>query len=135
MLGSKITFMQMKRIGLNMHVGIGDKQSKTEAMFIPTKANIQKWIKEYNKTSLYSTTMPIINPYARKKEKSSVKKMETIINRCYDTSMCTKEIIDDFGFITFTKEFKYLGSVISYDLDEYSDISLRIKKLIKLWEL
>ena len=44
--------------------------------------------------------------------------METIINRCYDKSMCTKEIIDDFGFITFTKEFKYLGSVISYEFDD-----------------
>ena len=60
--------------------------------------------------------------------------MKTIINRCYDKSMSTNDI-DDFGFTTFTKEFKDLESVISYDLDEYSDISLRIKKLIKLWEL
>ena len=58
--------------------------------------------------------------------------MKTIINRCYDKFMSTNDI-DDFGFTTFTKEFKDLESVISYDLDEYSDISLRIKKLIKLW--
>ena len=49
--------------------------------------------------------------------------MKTIINRCYDKSMSTNDI-DDFGFTTFTKEFKDLESVISYDLDEYSDISL-----------
>ena len=42
--------------------------------------------------------------------------------------MSTKDIIDDFVFITFTKEFMYLGSVISYDLGDYSAISLRIKK-------
>ena len=58
--------------------------------------------------------------------------MKTIINRCYDKSTSTNDIIDDFGFTTFTKEFKDLESVISYDLDDYSDISLRIKKLIKL---
>ena len=54
--------------------------------------------------------------------------MKTIINRCYDKSMSTKDIKDDFGFITFTRVFKYLGSMISYELDDYSDISLRIKK-------
>ena len=42
--------------------------------------------------------------------------------------MSTKDIKGDFGFITFTREFTYLGSVISYDLDDFSDISLRIKK-------
>ena len=48
--------------------------------------------------------------------------------------MSTKDIKDDFGFITFTREFKYLRSVITYDLDDYSDISLRIKnKLSNLW--
>ena len=40
-VGSKIAFMQMKIMGLNMHVGLGDKQSKTEAMFFPTRENIQ----------------------------------------------------------------------------------------------
>jgi len=43
-------------------------------------------------------------------------------------SMSIKDIKDDFGFITFTRVFKYLGSMISYDLYAYSDISLRIKK-------
>ena len=48
--------------------------------------------------------------------------------------MSTKDIKDDFGFITFTREFKYLRSMITYDLDDYSDISLRIKnKLSNLW--
>ena len=42
--------------------------------------------------------------------------------------MSTKDIKDNFGFITFTRVFKYLGSMISYELDDYSDISLRIKK-------
>ena len=51
-----------------------------------------------------------------------------MINRCYEKSMSTKDIKDDFGFITFTRVFKYFGYMITYDLDDYSDISLRIKK-------
>ena len=42
--------------------------------------------------------------------------------------MSTKDIIDDVGFITFTREFKYLEFIISCDLDDNPDISLRIKK-------
>ena len=42
--------------------------------------------------------------------------------------MSTKDIKDDFGFITFIRVFKYFESMISYKLDDYSDISLRIKK-------
>ena len=42
--------------------------------------------------------------------------------------MSTKDIKDYFSFITFTREFTYLGSVVLCDLDDYSDISLRIKK-------
>ena len=42
--------------------------------------------------------------------------------------MSTKDIKDYFDFITFIREFTYLGSMVSYDLDDFSDISLRIKK-------
>ena len=55
--------------------------------------------------------------------------MKVIINRCYEKSMSIKDIKADFGFIVFIRKFKYLGSVISYNLDDYSDISLRIKKV------
>ena len=37
-----------------------------------------------------------------------------------------KNVIDYFGFITFTKEFKYLRYMILDDLDDYSDISFKI---------
>ena len=40
----------------------------------------------------------------------------------------TGNVINDFGFITIPKESKYLGSMISYNLDDYFDINLRIGK-------
>ena len=42
--------------------------------------------------------------------------------------MCTKDIKDSFGFISFTRDFTYLESVISYDLDDFFDISICTKK-------
>ena len=41
-LGSKVTFIQIKRMYLNMYVGIGDEQSKTEAMFFFQQKKISK---------------------------------------------------------------------------------------------
>ena len=55
--------------------------------------------------------------------------MKVILNRCYDKSIYTKDIIGAFGFISFTKEFRYLSSIVSYDLDDYADISFRIEKV------
>ena len=77
-------------------------------MFFPTRETIQNWINEYNNTSLPFTTVPIIDPDALKNKNVPLKKMKTIINRCYDKFMSTKDIIDDFGVISFTREFKYL---------------------------
>ena len=85
-------------------------------------------MKEYNKKSLPSTTMPIIDSDFPKMKNILFKKMKNLINRCNEKCKSTKDIIDDFGFITLTREFKYLGSIISYNVDDYSDISLRIKK-------
>ena len=54
--------------------------------------------------------------------------MKVILDRCYDKSKYTEDVIGDFGFISFTKIFTYLGSIVSYDLDDYADITSRIKK-------
>ena len=84
------------------------------------------WIEDNKKASLPSAFLPITDPDAPRKN-LPLKKIKVILNRLIDKSMYTKNIIGDFGFISFTKEFKYLGSVVSYDLDDYADISFRIK--------
>ena len=66
-LRSRIAFLQMKRIVLNMHIAIDDKQSKTEAVFFPSRETIQIWIEEYQKSSLPPSNLPIIDPDAPKK--------------------------------------------------------------------
>ena len=42
-----------------------------------------------------------------------LKRCKIILNRCYDKSKYTEDLIGDFDFISFTKEFTYLGSIVS----------------------
>ena len=108
--------------------------SKTEAMFFPSRETMQIWIEDNKKTLLPSTILPIIDPNAPKKKNLPLKKMNIILNRCYDKSKYTKDIIGDFGFISFTKNCTYLGSIVSYDLNDYADILPESKKQAKIWE-
>ena len=55
--------------------------------------------------------------------------MKYIIDKYYDKYEQTKNIVNKCGFITFTKYFKYVGSWISYDLDDRCDIESRTKKV------
>ena len=55
--------------------------------------------------------------------------MKLIIERQYNIAPETKSfVICKNRFISFTKFFKYLGSYISFDLDDIYDINSRIKK-------
>ena len=45
-VGSKIAFIQMERMGLNTHVGKGEKKLKTEAMFFQSRVTMQIWIED-----------------------------------------------------------------------------------------
>ena len=118
----------MERMDLKMHIGIGEQKSKTEAVFFPSRETMQIWIEDNKKTSLPSNFLPTIDPDAPKKINLPLKKMKVILNTCYEKSMNTINIIDDFGFTSFTKECKYLGYVDSYNLDDNADISFRVKK-------
>ena len=58
--------------------------------------------------------------------------MSHIIEKYYDHSSKTKKyFLEDHGFISFTKLFKYLGSWISFDLSDEFDIEERIKSANK----
>ena len=130
--GSLIAFTQMKRLGLNMHVGVGNKTSKTEAMYIPSRSIIKSWINDHEKHLLFQSNLPAFDPLAKKKRKPSFKQMSRIIETYYDRSPKTKKyFLEEHGFISFTKLFKYLGSWISFDLSDEFDIEERIKSANK----
>ena len=54
-VGTNIIFNQMKRMGLNMHVGSGKKASKTEAVFFPSRSKISEWLRKGKIKSIFSS--------------------------------------------------------------------------------
>ena len=54
--------------------------------------------------------------------------MKNIIDRFYGKAFQTDDIVDKYGIIMFTRNFKYLGSWISYDQYNNYDVEFRIKK-------
>ena len=126
-LGTEICFEQMKRLGLNMHTGDGKKPSKTEAVFFPSRSKIQSWIKNHENNLISSYNPSFLDLSVKKK--APLKSRKFLIDRQYAIASETKSfIISRNRHITFTLNFKYLGSWISYDLDDTYDINSRIKR-------
>jgi len=88
---TNIIYPLLERLGLMMHVGRGDKKSKTEALFLPGNG------------------------------------------RKYEDGDTSRFAVDTDGFIDFTKEFKYLGSIISSDGTDDADIDNRINQASKMF--
>ena len=98
----------MERLGLNVHVGVGNKTSKTEAMYVPSRSIIKSWVNDHEKHLLSQSNLPVFDPLAKKKRKPSFKQMSRIIETYYDRSPKTKKyFLEEHGFISFTILFKY----------------------------
>ena len=64
--------------------------------------------------------------------KRTLKKQKHIIDKCYVKADETKKfVVNKNGYISFCLKFLYLGSWISYDLNDEYDIKARIKKANK----
>ena len=65
-----------------------------------------------------------------KAKKKPLKNMKHIINRQYSIAPETEKVsLDENRCISFIPGFRYLGSWISYDLNDIFDIDSRIKKV------
>ena len=81
-----------------MHIDIGNKSSKTEAMYIPSRSVIRSWINDHEKHLLSQSNLPVLDPLAKKKRKPSFKQMSHIIEKYYDRSSKTKKyFLEDHG--------------------------------------
>ena len=105
----------MKLLGLKMHTGIGKKSSKTEAVYFSSRSKIQSWIKN-NEENLLPLKSPSPLDLIVKTKKKSLRNMKHIIDRQYSIVPEIENFsLDENRFISFTPNFRYLGSWISYD--------------------
>ena len=125
-----LLFTTLQDFGLKMHIGRGDERGKTEAMFFPAASDIIR-----PNTSPSSATSHQVRPPRRKCD-SCPSKTRAPSGRCSRCSRRTFDLVNplnkapilvDGGFVHFTDEFKYLGSIISEDLTDDADCNARIR--------
>ena len=112
-----------------MHIGTitnGVKTpSKTECIFFPPPGFFTPLAVEES----HPETPKSINIVSLKPRRESEKERADRESRMYDNcSETTRITIDGEGFIDFTRQFTYLGSVITFDLRDDMDINKRISK-------
>ena len=65
----------MSRLGLTIHVGKRNKESKTEAVFFTSRTKIQSWFNEYKRNLLLDTNLKFRRKL--KKAQNSFEKLES----------------------------------------------------------
>ena len=90
-VGTNIYYNVMRRLGLTMYRGLGKKNSKTEAVYFPTRNKLQSWIKLYDSSLIdHQKFIPLLDPICKNK-KTSLKKMKHILERAYEKADVTKD--------------------------------------------
>ena len=57
--GTNAAYNTLKRLGLLMHVGTAEKESKTEATFFPSRTSKNRWILESSTRALPASSTPV----------------------------------------------------------------------------
>jgi hypothetical protein len=131
--GATAIFDHFARFGLEMHLGYerdGKTQpSKTECVFFPPPQNFDK--REATATLEDGTETQAEMTIAGKPSKESEKAKMSREDACYDIIDETQSVNVKDRFMTYTKHFKYLGSYISYSLQDDYDIKSRIAAATK----
>jgi len=127
-IGTRICIQTLEKFGLVVHTGNDGKRSKTEAMFIPSTITLQRW--------RHSQPIAITNTSGHANDHTNItlrQSSQVNLDSIYENSVETKTIILDEhnNHIHFVKEFKYLGTIINYMLDDTIDIKHRITQASK----
>jgi hypothetical protein len=127
--GSNLIFDLFKRFGLLMHIGRGDVDSKTKAMYFPPSLP-QKKPNNTNTTTVETATQTITDDRsssATTPVPSTTTSTATPSNFDPNYILPAPFNVAD-GFISFSDSFLYLGSIITPDLRDDMDVKSRIKK-------
>ena len=125
--GATVIFDHFARFGLEMHLGYEKdgkiQPSKTERVFFPPPQHFDKM--EATATLENGTETQAEMTIASKRSKESEEAKMSREDACYDRIDETQLVNVRDGFMTYTKHFKYLGSHISYSLQDDYDIKSR----------
>ena len=102
-LGTKISFETMARLGVNIHIGTKDKASKTGAVYFPSRTKIIIWLKEHDEKLLPSPEdSTIMSDPSKKGRKRTLKQQKHVIDRCYVKADETKKyMVNKNEYVSF----------------------------------
>ena len=108
--GPNAFFKHFNRFGLQMHIGSKSKPFKTAYVFFSDPGHFKLLTPPSTELPTdSSSSLPVIP----KQKKRNVETRQKIHDQMYNNTKETKPILlGDFGMITFTRHFKYLGSYI-----------------------
>jgi hypothetical protein len=132
--GMTLIFRHFAKFGLEMHIGRNGEMPKTECVFFPPpqffKHRRTPHIMESRRQtrSMTRSTNNGIREDVRMLEDDDEQDDQQRENEgeIYNALEETKEIEVADRYVTFTRSFKYLGSVISYNLRDDDEICARI---------
>ena len=129
-------------LGMEMHVGqrldsIDEKtglqkikESKTECMFIPPSGYFKRYVRITN----HPVNDDAVLDHDIESESDEQRRARYAReDELYDADPETANFDVTGGFVSFTKHFKYLGSMISYSLRDDIDVQRRIDAAGKPW--
>jgi hypothetical protein len=124
-IGANLIYKHFAKFGLEMHVGTKSKKSKTECVFFPAPCHFKILTLPPTAPPADSSSLPVIPKPKKENEETKQKRQD----QRYDDAEETRPIrVGETGIITFTRDFKYLGSYISYSLRDDYDIEHRISQ-------
>ena len=109
--GTPLLLRHFAKLGLEMHIGKENKPSKTECVFFSTPGYFT--LPTLPNSNVSTTTSPYIT--VKVKQENEKKKLQRE-DKQYDNLPYTSIIKFKEGNDTFTRNFKYLGSYISYNI-------------------
>ena len=122
-LGLSLIHNHFIKFGLEMHIGRGNKASKTEYIFFPpTGFFLQKEIVSHEINGENMVSIRRSKQVKGKSHNNKYKREESL----YLVIKETKQIAVANGNVTFCPHFKYLGSWISFSLRDDHDVAKRI---------
>jgi len=125
--GANHIFNLFKRFGLLMHIGKGDVDSKTKAMYFPPSLPKKK-PKNPDSNTLVDTTTQTDDQSSHATTSVSTTTSATAPSNSDPNYTLPAPFNVADGFISFTDSFLYLGSIITPDLRDDADVKSRVKK-------
>ena len=83
--------------------------SPRQKRYFPSRTKLKSCINDHKNILLPDTNFPLDE--IKKKRNTHLKNMKVITDRCYAKAKETQQLVfKDLSFISFTRNFKYLGS-------------------------